>query len=135
MTALEPLVFQSCDQRADVEFPVLSAEHGFVPWADLCKGCAAPDGTGCLPRDVHLEKTIQIVLVGLAIPKQLDVAGGIAEKLAGEKGEAEIRAVLHHIDALLQAMGREQVVGIEEDHEITARFGDAEIAGGGSAGV
>ena len=91
-------------------------------------------GLSRLPGDIHLQKPIQIILVGLAIPEQFHITGRFSEKLAGKDGEIQIGAIAHHFDALLKTVRREQIVGIEEDHKLAARFCDAEIPGGGSAG-
>jgi hypothetical protein len=81
--AIEAFVLERREDRADVEFPVLAAEHALVPrlplhvdrWQDFGEGGPSPGRGGRLPRHVHAQQPVEVVFAGVGVPELADVAG------------------------------------------------------------
>ncbi len=102
-------------QGANVIFPVLPTEEGFIPGSKLVESALAPDDTGSLPGDIQGEKTVQIGFVIGDVPKDIAVPRLVLKQTCAPNREGEVGLVFHEGEAGFQAMVGEGVVGIEED--------------------
>ncbi len=140
-----------CAREAQQELPVLRRRPGLVEAAGLVEG-VAPERQGrrldrhLLEKDEeHLAAAQGHAVPILALAEQPREDGRLAHEgridaaaiflLEVAEDGVELRMAVEEGNLVRQLVGAPQVVGVEERHQGRPRVGDAEIAGGGHAGV